>query len=277
MRRTTKLAASDQLGLEIACGGPDRARLKKYNAWFTPQGVALQVCRYLARLIALGVLREPGVILDNQAGGGVWGWAMRQVWPIARRIALEIRAEESEHLVHNYDAVEIVDYLADVEALAQALAAATAIRPYVAPPPPQKRGVDAIITNPSFEDALAVADRSLHDLAPEGWLALLVRLTWGDNADVAKWLREHPPVAGLELDGRIEFAVGINPETGREYAQDSVTYRVLVWRQGGGRLIDGAIDYERYLKLPRLTDAERMWMRVGGQAVRPGTEYLHGL
>lgn len=275
MKRAGRKLATEQLGLGVVCGGPDRERLKRYNAWFTPQGVALQVCRFLARLIALGIIREPGVILDNQAGGGVFGWAMRQVWPVAHRIAIEIRAEEYECLVHNYDSVEIIDYLADVAELAQGLAVHKAIRPWVMPLPPQKRGVDAIITNPSFEDALAVADRSLHDLAPEGWLALLVRLTWGDNADVAKWLREHPPVAGLELDGRIEFAVGINPETGKPYAQDSTTYRVLVWREGGGRLIDGAIDYERYLKLPRLTDEQRMWMRVAGKAVRPGTEYLH--
>jgi len=34
---------------------------------------------------------------------------------------------------------------------------------------------------------------------------------------------------------------------------------------------------ERYLKLERLADADRTWMRVGGVAVRPGTEYLFGL
>ena len=277
-RASRKLAdlASPQIGLDIVDGGPDRARLRKHNAWFTPQGVALQVCRFLARLVVARVIREPAIILDNQAGGGVFGWAMQQVWPVARRLAIEIRTEEREHLVHNYDEVEIIDYLADVPALAEALASSRSVTPAMACPP-QNRGVDAIITNPNFEDALAVADRSLHDLAPEGWLALLVRLTWGDNADVAKWLREHPPVAGLELDGRIEFAVGTNPETGQNYAQDSVTYRVLVWREGGGRLVDGAIDYERYWKLPRLTDQQRKWLRVAGQAVRPGTEYLHGL
>lgn len=257
-RVTRTLATSSQVGLGLDGGGPDRERLKKYNAWFTPQGVALQVCRFLAHLVVVRCIRDPKVILDNQAGGGVFGWAMRQVWPLAQRIAMEIREEELEHLAHNYDSVEIGDYLADSLA-------------------PRQRGVDSIITNPSFEDALVVADRSLHDLAPEGWLALLVRLTWGDNADVATWLRAHPPVACLELDGRIEFAVGINPESGDKYAQDSVTYRVLIWREGGGRLVDGAIDYEQYLKLPRLTDEQRKWMRIAGQAVRPGTEYLHGL
>jgi hypothetical protein len=254
-RRALKLA-SPQLGLGVDCGGPDRARLAKYNAWFTPQGVALQVCRYLQFLVCSRLLQEPLTILDNQAGGGVWGWAMRKVWAHARRLAVEIREEELEHLRHNYDDVEIADYLAaDMVG---------------------KRPVDAIITNPSFEDALLVADRSLYDLHEDGWLALLVRLTWGDNDDVATWMREHPPVACLELDGRIEFAVGINPETGEKYGQDSMTYRVFVW-QKHGRVVEGAIDYERYLKLPRLTDAERKWMRVAGLPVRPGTEYLHGL
>lgn len=259
MARVTRTPATSlQVGLDLESGGPDRERLKTYNAWFTPQGVALQVCDFLARLIARRCIREPRVILDNQAGGGVFGWAMRQVWPMAQRIAMEIREEELANLEHNYDIVKIGDYLADSLA-------------------PKRRAVDAIITNPSFKDALVVADRSLADLAPGGWLALLVRLTWGDNKDVAAWLREHPPVAGLELDGRIEFAVGKNPENDRDYGQDSVTYRVLIWREGGGKLVDGAIDYEHYLKLPRLTDEQRKWLRIAGKAVRPGTEYLHGL
>lgn len=243
----------DQLDLGVACGGPDRARLKKHNAYFTPQG---------ATIVLLTTLRDdlgicPGEWKDPQAGAGVFGWAGAKVWSEALATAVEIREEEAAHLAHNYGTHEIADYLQT---------------------PVHESSTDAIITNPSFELALPVADKALCELRDGGWLGLLLRLTWGDNADVSAWLRRHPPVAGVELDGRLAFAVGINPESGRPFQEDSVTYRMLLWRRGAGRLTPtGAIDYERYLKLSRLADEDRTWLRVAGQPVRPGTEYLHGL
>lgn len=242
-----------QLGFDLACGGPDRARLKKYNAYFTPQGAT----RILLRTLRDDLGIDPAEWKDPQAGAGVFGWAGAEVWPDACSRAVEIRGEEAAHLAHNYDQSEIADYLEL---------------------PVEEASTDAIITNPSFEDALQVADKGLQELREGGWLGLLLRLTWGDNAKVSAWLRKHPPVACVELDGRLAFAVGINPASGEQYQEDSVTYRMPLWRKGAGRLTaSGAIDYERYLKLTRLADEDRTWLRVAGQPVRPGTEYLHGL
>lgn len=241
----------DQLGLEIADGGPDRLRLAKHNADFTPQGAAIKCCLALREI----GLVDPGEVKDPQPGAGVFGMAAHMVWPRARRTAVEIREEEAVHLAHNYDDHEIADYLAL---------------------PPKRASVDAIVTNPSFELAMPVADKALVELRDGGWLGLLLRLTWGDHKDVSAWLREHPPWGCIELDGRLCFRTGLNPKTGNPYAEDSVTYRMIVWRKGMGRLTpSGAIDYQRYLKLARLEDHEREWWRVGGNPVRPGTEYMH--
>ena len=141
---------------------------------------------------------------DPQAGAGVWGWAGKQVWPAAVSSAVEVRAEEAEHLPFNYDTFWIEDYL---EA------------------PLRVDSEDLIATNPSFEDAMPVADKALRELRDGGHLVLLLRLTW---------------------------------------------------RRGGGRLNSrGDIVYERYIKTHRLPDTDRTWMRVAGQPVRPGTEYLY--
>lgn len=243
--------AVDQLGLGVEDGGPDRARLAKHNADFTPQGAAVRCC--LALRDELGL--DPRAWMDPQAGGGVFGWAGGRVWPGAHRRAIEIREEEMEHLPHNYDEVTVGNYL-ELE-----------IEP---------GSVEAMVTNPSFEEALAVADKAIGELVDGGWLALLLRLTWGDSKDVSAWMREHPPWGCIELDGRLSFRTGVNPKTGKPYQEDSVTYRMIVWRKGMGRLTRSrAIDYQRYLKLDRLADHEREWLRVAGSAVRPGTEYKY--
>lgn len=248
-----KQAQAEQVGLAIEDGGPDRARLKKYNAYFTPQGATRRVLQALRD--DLGI--SPRRLRDPNAGGGVFGWAARHEWPDAHRTGIEVREEEAEHVAHNYDRAVIGDYLSL---------------------PVEPRSCDAIVTNPSFEEALEVAKKGLLELDEGGLMGLLLRLTWGDNATVSAWLREHPPVGMIELDGRLAFAVGTNPETGKPYQEDSVTYRVWLWRQGAGKLTrSGAIDFERYLKMDRLADEDRTWMRVGGVAVRPGTEYLFGL
>ena len=244
------LADDPQIGLGLATGAPDFARLKKHNAWFTPQGSTLYLLRTLRDDFGL----RPRRWKDPQAGGGVFGWAGAQVWMDAYASAVEIREEEEGNLSANYDAHEIADYLAS---------------------PAVADSEDAIVTNPSFDDALPVADKALRELRVGGILALLLRLTWGDNAQVSAWMREHPPVGCIELDGRLQFAVGVNPESGKPFAEDSVTYRMLIWRRGGGRLTPrGAIDYERYIKTPRLPDKDRTWLLIAGQAVRPGTEHL---
>ena len=246
-------ASAEQVGLGIEDGGPDRARLKKYNAYFTPQGTVRLIMQTLRD--DLGI--NPRRIRDPNAGGGVFGWAAGLEYPYAHRTGIEVREEEAEHVEHNYDRAVMGDYLSL---------------------PVEPQSCDAIITNPSFEEALQVADKGLRELDDGGWMGLLLRLTWGDHSGVSAWLREHPPVGMIELDGRLAFAVGTNPDTGKPYQEDSVTYRMWLWRQGAGRLTPrGAIDFERYLKLERLADADRTWMRVGGVAVRPGTEYLFGL
>lgn len=250
MARRSK-PGTEQLGLGVADGGPNRTRLAHHNADFTPQGAALRCC--LALRDELGL--NPGSWVDPQSGAGVFGWVGRRVWPTARSTAIEIRAEEAEHIAHNYSEHMIANYL-DL--------------------PLEPGSVEAVITNPNFEEAVNVADKALVELADGGWLALLLRLTWGDNADVSAWLREHPPWGCIELDGRLAFRVGINPKTGRKYQEDSVTYRMIVWRKGHGRLTRArAIDYQRYLKIDRLADHEREWLRVAGLPVRPGTEHLH--
>ena len=184
--RRGRFIADDQIALPVACGGPDRARLKKHNAWFTPQGSTLYVMRSLRDDFGINPWRWK----DPQAGAGVWGWAGKQVWPAAVSSAVEVRAEEAEHIPFNYDTFWIEDYL---EA------------------PLRVDSEDLIATNPSFEDAMPVADKALRELRDGGHLVLLLRLTWGDNAEVSAWLREHPPVGCIELDGRLQFAVGINP------------------------------------------------------------------
>lgn len=241
-----------QVGLDIDCGGPDRARLKKFNAYFTPQG---------STRLLLATLRDefgirPRRFRDPNAGAGVFGWAAGIEMPGAHRTGIEVREEEAEHIAHNYDRAVVGNYLEL---------------------PVEPKSCDALITNPSFDEAMLVADKGLYELDDGAWMGLFLRLTWGDNIEVSRWLRKHPPVAAIELDGRLSFAVGINPETGKSYQEDSVTYRMWLWRQGAGRLTSsGAIDFERYLKLDRLADEDRTWMRVNGVAVRPGTEYLFG-
>jgi len=243
----------EQVGLPFDNGGPDRARLKKYNAYFTPQGATRRVLQALRDDFGI----RPRRLRDPNAGAGVFGWAARHEMVGAHRTGIEVREEEEEHLQHNYDRVVIGDYLSL---------------------PVEPRSCDAIITNPSFDEALQVADKGLRELDEGGWMGLLLRLTWGDNAKVSAWLRQHPPVGMIELADRLAFAIGINPESGEKYQEDSVTYRMWLWRQGAGRLTArGAIDFERYLKLDNMPAEDRTWMRVGGVPVRPGTEYLVGL
>lgn len=253
-RRGTKTRkTSEQVSLDIEDGGPDRARLKEHHAYFTPQGAT----RVLLQTLRDDFGIDPRRIRDPNAGAGVFGWAADQEFPNAHRTGIEVREEEAEHVKHNYDLAVLGDYLSR---------------------PVEPRSCDLLVTNPSFKQALLVADKGLRELDDGGWMGLLLRLTWGDHAGVSAWLREHPPVGMIELNGRLELAVGINPASGNEYQEDSVTYRMWLWRQGAGRLTArGAIDFERYLKLDRLADADRSWLRVGGVAVRPGTEYLFGL
>jgi len=248
-----KQAQAEQVGLGLEDGGPDRARLKKYNAYFTPQGATRRVLQALRDDFGI----DPRLLRDPNAGGGVFGWAAGLEFPGAHRTGIEVREEEAKHVERNYDRAVIGDYLTL---------------------PVEPRSCDAIITNPSFEEALEVAKKGLLELDDGGWMGLLLRLTWGDNAKVSTWLRQHPPVGMIELSDRLAFAVGINPESGNPYQEDSVTYRMWLWRQGAGKVTArGAIDFERYVKLDNMPPEDRTWMRVGGVAVRPGTEHLFGL
>lgn len=251
MARARKRADPEQFSLGVDDGALDQARLRKYNADFTPQGASFRVC--LALRDDLGL--DPPDIKDPNAGAGGFGWMYRRLWPSSRTSAVEIREEEAEHLAANYDEHELGDYCSL---------------------PTRPASVSAMITNPDFDRALEVADKALVELVPGGWLALLLRLTWGDNRDVSTWLRKNPPWGCIELDGRLCFRSGINPNTGRPWDEDSVTYRVWIWRPGLGRLTASrGIDIQRYIKLDRLPDEDRQWLRIGGMPVRPGTEYMY--
>ncbi|MCA9663495.1 MAG: hypothetical protein KC486_34515, partial [Myxococcales bacterium] len=69
------------------------ARWDEHKAWFTPSDLGEQG---LWAAKAVGV--EPDVVIDLGAGAGGILCRVANVWPDARRVAIEIREEERRHL-----------------------------------------------------------------------------------------------------------------------------------------------------------------------------------
>jgi len=226
-------------------------RMRVHEADLSPPDMAGQSChsvaQYIPRLQGHGVRR----VLDCTAGSGSFPMAAREVWPHAHVTACEAREEEAPHLEHHANEVHMGDFF----------------------DAPVAGDYDLVITNPPFSLIPLLLARCLELVLPGGYVAFVVRMTWGDAADTDVLWHDPPVLASHEFAGRWRFRVGLNPKTGKPYGVDSVGYRLLIWQRPEPRYPVRPCGI-RMVKLPLLTAESRRWRKTAsGLWLKPGTEY----
>lgn len=224
----------------------DFARLKSYQAFFTPRPIVRQGLRYVDRLLR----RDPEVVVDPSAGSGVFGQVFSEIWPDSPSLGIEVRGEERPYLIPHYDEVRIGSFLDSL------------------PPGP----VDLIATNPPFREFPAFVKQGHRWLRGEGVLVLLGLSTWGQSARGAELFAEYCPVAQLRVGGRIGFrGPGVNPDTGKPWGADQRDYSWWVWVADADPLEWMGSQYWRTVQLPPLSAGDRTWQ------IRPGRDVDEGV
>lgn len=245
-----------QADADAAAAVHDRMRL--HEADLSPPDMAGQTCwslaRYIPRLHGTMVRR----VFDPTAGSGAFPMAIRQQWPDAEVVACEARAEEEPHLRHHAHVVHMGDFFqAD-----------------------SGGGFDLVVTNPPFSLIPELLPACLQLVVPGGYVAFVVRMSWGNSRETHELWGEPRVLAVHEFADRWRFRVGVNPKTitpecpeGKEYGSDSVGYRLVIWQRPEPRF--AAFEHSiRMVKLPWLEAESRRWRKtVGGIWLKPGTEY----
>lgn len=227
-------------------------RMRVHEADLSPPDMGGQTCwglaRYIPRLQGSNVRR----VLDCTGGSGTFPMAARDQWPGAHITACEARGEEEPHLRHHAHEVHMGDFF---EA-------------------PVSGDYDLVVTNPPFSLIPLLLLRCLELVVPGGFVAFVVRMTWGDAADTDPLWHDPPVLASHEFAGRWRFRVGLNPKTGKPYGVDSVGYRLLIWQRPEPRYPVRPCSI-RMVRMPLLTAQSRRWRKTAsGLWVKPGTEYL---
>lgn len=250
-------------------------RLDEHDADFTPQGTAL-LCHYAARDLLFD-RRQPATFIDPTAGGGIYGWAARKVFPGIHSVGNDLRGEESDDLTANYDQTFNVDF--------RDLAGRTG-------------RCDLGMTNVPFSVAADVWEASDGLVTRGGGFAMLVRITLGDAAedcrklwgssverrgrsgffyleDEERYAELRRPDVVIDFSNRIKFRHGINPDSGKAWGSDSTTYRIMCRRVGVERR--PRMQPMAYYKLDRMDDRLFRWIETAeGRAIRPGEEWRVG-
>lgn len=176
--------------------GERRAR----DAYYTPDLLALAICRSLRQL---GL--NPTYLLEPGCGGGAFLRAMREVWPKAHLLGIDIApACDGPGLVQKRDFFR-PEFAAGVS--------------------------DAAIGNPPFDLAEKFVRRGLEVVSKGGYVAFLLRITFLAGKGRVPLYREHPLWAFQPIAGRPSFTGG---------GSDPSEYGVFVWKkghQGEGRIL----------------------------------------
>lgn len=84
-------------------------------------------------------------------------------------------------------------------------------------------GLDVVMTNPPFCDALKIIQKALGDCSLNGTVIMLQRLNFFGSKDRSEWFKNHMPVLTYVHAKRMQFSdVG---------GSDSIEYAHFVWRK----------------------------------------------
>lgn len=239
-------------------GAGERASWDHHDVWMTPGDVAEQG---LVSAAQLGVL--PDEVVDLGAGAGSIISRAANVWPGARRGAIEIRPEERPHLERWADWVTIEDFrrviltrddLVDVDPEDRVVVDG-------APLPTRRFTRRLLVANPPYKDvtvALEWGFRMRFD-----WILFLLRKSYGESEDASIFFSTLSPIAELHLPARANFRAGESANGGK-YSADFLGHRWVLWRPGVHPPLWATAH------LPPLPSTSLTWV------IRPGTEEERG-
>lgn len=214
----------------------------RHNAYFLALPLVQQAFQTISGVVS------PKIIVDLGAGAGGFGIVAAQVWPHARRIAVEIRGSELRHLQRHYHEVIIGDVLsAEVRRRIRALHA------------------DLYLSNPPFDLVYEFQDLVFAaDAADSLWF---LRTTQNDALEGYDRL-DHPPSLELQVGGRphLRRAGSMSVRRRRQHG-DNVGHRWdLYLRDAGSPSKVWTPPWWPRLPLPRVPGHLLRW------TTRPGTE-----
>lgn len=187
---------------------------------------------------------SPTLIVDLGAGAGGFGLVAAQVWPNARRVAVEIRGSELQYLKRHYHEVIIGDVLSgDVRRRVRTL------------------GADLFVSNPPFDVTDEFQDLVFGEDVDSLWF-----LRQTQNDAIKSYDRVHPPSLELQVGGRphLRRRGSVSTKRRRQHG-DNVGHRWDVFlRQQDSKVWTPG--WWPRLPLPRLPSALLQWEQ------RPGTE-----
>lgn len=172
----------------------DKGREER-GAFYTADALALAICRSLREMLLLEFV-SPKSIFEPGCGAGAFLRAVDAVWPSAYLLGVDIvPACSGPGLVVERDLFEV------------------------------KGAFDLIVGNPDFAQAEAIVRHCLAQLAPGGYLALLLLADFeGSQARIGFW-REHPIY--------LRQAIGdVRPCFRADGQSDQRPYAIFVWKQG---------------------------------------------
>lgn len=209
---------------------PEFARLRAYQADFTPVDVVRQILGWIA---ASYPAFAPRTMLDPCAGSGVWSMVARETWPV-HTIAYEIREEEREHLTRNADDVRIESL--ELSKL-------------------QGQHFDLIAGNPRFQLIKTLMPGLLDHGDYGGIVCLYAQEVFGQRAEWGYRLFEtHRPNICLRITGTVAH------RTDRKVDQNC--YCAWIW-DGSPKPADGSF---RTINLPWLDGGDRKFRVRPGRA-----------
>lgn len=210
------------------------------GAYFLALSLVQQAFQTVAGILA------PNIIVDLGAGCGGFGLIAGQVWPKARRIAVEIRPSELGFLRRHYHEVIIGDALCPVvQRQIRAL------------------GADLFVSNPPFEFVTEFQDLAFAANSDSLWF---LRATQNDALEAFDRLL-NPPSLELQIGGRPHLRrLGTCSQAGHKRHGDNVGHRWDLYLRAAGGKVAPATWWPR-LPLPRLPSTLLKWTQ------RPGTEH----